>query len=52
VPGSLFLRFTYEAEDGGGDEGSITSGLRQQAYRSADIDTVWRIRDLAERGEL
>jgi hypothetical protein len=26
--------------------------LREQVYRSADVDTVRRIRDLAERGEL
>jgi len=54
APGSLFLRFTYEAEDrpGDGGDGSVTRRLREQAYRSADIDTVWRIRDLVERGEL
>lgn len=57
APGSLFLRFTYESEEtGGGPEGNepdaLASQLREQAYRSADIDTVWRIRDLAERGEL
>jgi hypothetical protein len=54
VPGSLFLRFTYEAaaRPAEGGEGPVTDRLREQAYRSADIDTVWRIRDLAERGEL
>ncbi len=54
APGSLFLRFTYEAEDRPQDNGldTLTRQLREQAYRSADIDTVWRIRDLAERGEL
>jgi hypothetical protein len=30
----------------------MTRQLREQAYRSADIDTVWRIRELVERGEL
>ncbi len=54
APGSLFLRFTYEAEDQPQQNGldTLTRQLREQAYRSADIDTVWRIRDLAERGEL
>lgn len=54
VPGSLFLRFTYEAParpDEAGED-PVTDRLLEQAYRSADIDTVWRIRDLAERGEL
>jgi hypothetical protein len=54
VSGSLFLRFTYEAAarpDEGGED-PATGRLREQAYRRADIDTVWRIRDLAERGEL
>lgn len=52
--GSLFLRFTYEADEGpAGDQADALAGkLREQAYRSADIDTVWRIRDLVERGEL
>jgi hypothetical protein len=30
----------------------LSQGFLGQAYRSADIDTVWRIRDLVERGEL
>lgn len=52
--GRLFLRFTYESdEDEGSDElDAVTRRLREQAYCSADIDTVWRIRDLVERGEL
>ena len=52
--GRLFLRFTYEAEEpiGGGELDALAQGMREQAYRSADIDTVWRIRDLVERGEL
>ena len=54
APGNLFLRFTYESEDRPQDNGldTLTRQLREQAYRGADIDTVWRIRDLAERGEL
>jgi hypothetical protein len=52
--GGLFLRFTYESaeEPGGGELDELTRQLREQAYRSADIDTVWRIRELVERGEL
>jgi len=54
APGSLFLRFTYESEDRPQDSGldALTRQLREQAYRSADIDTVCKIRDLVERGEL
>jgi hypothetical protein len=55
-PGSLFLRFVYESGDkgeaGDTDADAATRRLREQAYRSADIDTVWRIRELVERGEL
>ena len=45
--GSLFLRFTYEAEEEPGRDpfDALARRLREQAYRSADIDTVWRIRD-------
>jgi hypothetical protein len=52
--GSLYLRFTYEADEGPGGGGldAVARQLREQAYRSADIDTVWRVRDLVERGEL
>jgi hypothetical protein len=50
--GSLFLRFVYESDDGAADADAVVGKLREQAYRSADIDTVWRIRDLVERGEL
>ena len=52
--GSLFLRFTYESGDkpDGGELDAVTQQLREHAYRSADLDTVWRIRDLVERGEL
>jgi len=51
VPGSLFLRFVYESDDAEAGD-AVSRQLREQAYRAADIDTVWRIRDLAERGEL
>jgi hypothetical protein len=50
-PGSLFLRFVYESGEAG-DADAVTRQLREQAYHSADIDTVWRIRELVERGEL
>jgi len=52
--GRLFLRFIYESseDDDAGELGAVTRQLREQAYRSADIDTVWRIRELVERGEL
>lgn len=53
-PEQLFLRFLYEFE--GADETGAavaeTDALRRQAYKSADLDTVQRIRALAEQGEL
>ncbi len=54
APGNLFLRFIYEFDEvaGAAARDEVTESLRQQAYRSADVDTVWRIRDLVERGEL
>ena len=54
APGDLFLRFTYESDeaDTQGELGALTRQIREQAYRRADLDTVWRIRSLAERGEL
>jgi len=55
APDALFLRFVYEAAsevvgEGGLDE--VTVALRQQAYEGADLDTVVRIRALAEAGRL
>lgn len=55
APEQFFLRFTYEleGEDEGGRELDLATGeLRRQAYARADIDTVGRIRQLAEAGEL
>lgn len=54
TPGDLYLRFVYESadNDSSSELDAMTRTLRQQAYKSADIDTVWRIRDLVERGEL
>lgn len=53
-PDALFLRFTYESDEreGGGELDALTVTLRQRAYESADLDTVQRIRELAQRGEL
>ncbi|MFN7572375.1 MAG: AtaL-like protein [Betaproteobacteria bacterium] len=57
-PEALYLRFTYEFDDGAandedaGAEAAQTLALRQQAYFSADLDTVQRIRELAEAGAL
>ena len=55
MPDDLYLRFVYEAEseavgEGGLDE--MTVALRQQAYEGADLDTVVRIRELADAGLL
>jgi hypothetical protein len=53
-PELLFLRFVYESGEAiGSDEfDRIASALREQAYESADLDTVVRIRALAEQGKL
>jgi hypothetical protein len=57
-PDLLFLRFVYEFDDPE-PAGEIrapadptTEGLRREAYRTADLDTVARIRELALAGEL
>jgi Domain of unknown function (DUF1857) len=52
APLRLYLRFTYHADSEASPIDETARRLREQAYKSADIDTVWRIRDLAERGEL
>jgi hypothetical protein len=54
APGDLYLRFVYESDErmGSGELDALTGQLREQAYKSADIDTVWRIRELVERGAL
>jgi hypothetical protein len=53
-PELLFLRFVYESDEvtGEGELDAMTVALREQAYRSADLDTVVRIRALAEEGVL
>lgn len=48
----LFLRFIYESDDAAGKLDSVTVALRDQAYELADLDTVARIRALAEEGWL
>lgn len=52
---ALFLRFIYEAESEiAGHDGldDVTIALRRQAYEGADLDTIVRIRALAEAGKL
>ena len=52
-PGRYFLRFTYEADEAGtAAPDDLARRLRQQAYQASDLDTVRRIRALAEQGEL
>ena len=48
--GVLFLRFIYELdlEEGHSELDETVVGLRKQAYMAADMDTVQRIRELAE----
>ena len=54
APELLFLRFVYESEEAVGEGGldAVIVRLREQAYESADLDTVVRIRELAARGVL
>jgi Domain of unknown function (DUF1857) len=53
-PELLFLRFVYESDEAAGDDerDPVIIGLREQAYERADLDTVVRIRALAEQGLL
>ena len=51
-PDALFLRFTYESDEAEGALDAVTAALRKRAYESADLDTVQRIRELAQRGDL
>jgi hypothetical protein len=53
-PELLFLRFLYESFEPPGEteRDPIVVALREQAYESADLDTVVRIRALAEQGVL
>jgi hypothetical protein len=51
-PELLFLRFVYELDEAVGEADPIVVKLREKAYQSADLDTVVRIRALAEQGVL
>lgn len=53
-PELLFLRFVYESDEtaDGEERDPVIVGLREQAYERADLDTVVRIRALAEQGVL
>jgi len=53
-PDVLFLRFIYELDlqEGHSELDETVVALRKQAYIAADMDTVQRIRELAESGRL
>jgi hypothetical protein len=46
-PEQLFVRFEYRLEVGESRAEAYLSEFRKSAYREADIDTVWMIRQLA-----
>ena len=48
--GQLFVRFEYRLEVYEGGDEAYLSEFRKSAYREADIDTVWMIRQLAASG--
>ena len=48
----LFVRFTYEAWSPDHHDGDPHANAVREAYRLADIDTVFRIRQLADSGLL
>ncbi|HVF35264.1 MAG TPA: SRPBCC family protein [Candidatus Saccharimonadia bacterium] len=52
APGALFVRFTYDARSPEHSADDPHSGAIKEAYRLADIDTVFRIRQLADSGVL
>ena len=49
-----FVRFVYESVDSteSTELDATTRALREEAYKSSDLDTVRRIRTLAEQGKL
>jgi hypothetical protein len=53
-PDLLFLRFVYESDESAceAELDPVIVRLREQAYERADLDTVVRIRALAEQGVL
>jgi hypothetical protein len=52
APGALFVRFTYDSRSPEHSAEDPHSGAIKEAYRLADIDTVFRIRQLADSGVL
>ncbi len=52
APDALFVRFTYEAHSSDHRDDGPHVGAVKEAYRLADIDTVFRIRQLADSGLL
>jgi hypothetical protein len=54
APQLLFLRFVYELQEEAStdDIDRVARALREQAYEKSDLDTVVRIRQLAEQGVL
>jgi hypothetical protein len=54
APQLLFLRFVYELQEeaSADDIDRVARALREQAYEKSDLDTVVRIRQLAEQGVL
>jgi Domain of unknown function (DUF1857) len=49
---ALFVRFTYEAYSADHRDSGPHVGAVREAYRLADIDTIFRIRQLADSGVL
>lgn len=49
----LYLRFLYEWDESaaGSELDTIALSIRRQAYHAADLDTVVRLRELAEAGQ-
>ena len=52
APEALFVRFTYEARSEDHRDDGPHVGAVKEAYRLADIDTIFRIRQLADSGLL
>ena len=50
APDMLFVRFTYEAHSADHRDDGPHVGAVKEAYRLADIDTVFRIRQLVDAG--
>src|SRR5690606_3595850 len=52
APGELFVRFVYTARSEDHYARSPLAGLMKEAYRAADRDTIFRIRQFAAAGAL